>query len=293
MRFISMLLCFLLLVNPIMFEAAAWAEDAQENELNEQDRQLDDIGNRTNSAVSQTSEANATLQNTKKIKKPLFGRSKVKKANKKIAEAKVETAAANKEAKEGKAQADAATKDVKKTIGDQAAAAAGTTFGAMTKAASGVQKALIKTGQMLQKIGKMLKTVGQVLSTIGKVLSAIPWTSAIGAMLTKIGALLTKIGTALDYAGQAIEKIGQTAADADANFGDMLSDVFEAGKEGWKKGGEDAEAFEKKLDDEAAKADTQANMNDGSETTEADTGADAETVNDDAAEDQEEAITDM
>jgi len=87
---------------------------------------------------------------------------------------------------------------------------------------------------------------------IGQVLSAIPWTAAIGKALTTVGKLLVKVGTVLDTVGKAIEKIGNTAKDADASFGSMLGNIGSAIKEGWAQGSADADAYEQKLNEEAA-----------------------------------------
>lgn len=281
MCLISVVLSLLLVINPLVFEAVAWAEEAAPAAAS--DNTLDNIDTNTANAVDQTEKANTTLQNQKKIKKGLFGGSKIDKANAQISKAKVETSAANEKAKEGKTKADAATADAKRTIGEQIGAGAGTALADVTKKSSGIQKGLIKTGQILQKIGKTLKTVGQALQLIGKVLTAIPWTTAIGQALSKVGKILYQVGSALDSVGKVIENIGQTAANSDASFGSMLKKVSAAAKEGWKQGGKDADAYEQKLNDQDAKTgDTSANMTEesASEDTSADTGADSETVDD-------------
>jgi hypothetical protein len=93
-----------------------------------------------------------------------------------------------------------------------------------------------------------------------------------------VGKILYSVGTMLDNIGKVIEQIGQTAADADKGFGDMLGQIFQAGKDGWKQGWSEAEAYEQSLDSEDA--DTSENMGGTADQTETDTGAGADTVED-------------
>ena len=295
MPLISLVLSLLLLINPLLFEATAWATEVQNvvaaianNSDQSADKTLSKTSDATDQAVSDTTVANIKLQNTKKVK--TNWKTKLAGANEKIHRANSALDNGKRQTQQATAQAKSASAQVKQTIGSQAKGKGGT-FGLLTKFAAGAQKALIKTGQMLQKIGKLLKTVGQALQVIGKVLSAIPWTSAIGVMLTNVGSILQKVGGALDAIGQVIENIGQTAVKADANFGDMLKQVFNAGKKGWIQGGKDAEAFQKNLDNEAKTAVTSNNMSQGSasQATTSDTGLDSSTVKDVS----QDAISDM
>lgn len=257
---ITALLCFAMVFNPVLFEAALWAEDGKNKEIAASEEATDE-------AVDKTDEAYQTLLKTKKAKTDddMDGDAKaqVRDANANLDAAKGEV----KESKDNVGAAQGEVKAVGATVNGD-----GNTFEKMTKTAAGVQKVLIKTGQMLQKVGQTLKTVGQALQAIGKVLSAIPWTAAIGQALERVGQVLYQVGSALDSIGKVIEEIGQTAADSDMNFGDMLGKVFEAGKDGWKKGGEEAEAYSQKLDDELKSADTSEDMGGASE----DTGSEAD-----------------
>ena len=246
------LLCFVLVFNPIIFESVLWAQDKPE-EMKASEENAD-------SAAAQTEDAYQKLLNTKEGKTKWYmssgTKSKIRDANTNLRDARGQVGDVKGSVSDVKSE----IKGIGDTIkGDD------NTFDKMTKVAAGVQKALIKTGQMLQKIGQMLKTVGQALQAIGKVLSAIPWTAAIGQALEKVGAVLVKVGTVLDTVGKAIENIGQTAAGSDLNFGDMLSTISQAAKDGWKQGEKDAEAYSQKLDAEAAAADTSRDMGGASE----------------------------
>lgn len=274
---IAALLCFMLVFNPVIFEAALWAEDnaaaateaaAKPEEMKESEKSADD-------ATAETDDAYQQLLNTKEGKTK-WGMSsgtkkKIREANTNLRDAKGQVGDVKSSLKDTKGELKAIGDTVK---GDD------NTFDKMTKVAAGIQKALIKTGQLLQKIGQLLKTVGQALQAIGKVLSAIPWTSAIGAALEKVGAVLVKVGTALDYVGKAIEKVGQTAANSDLKFGDLLGTISQAAKDGWKQGEADANAYSQKLDENLKSSDTSESMGGATESNDSSSGDDAPEVED-------------
>ncbi len=246
------LLCFVLVFNPVIFESVIWAQEKPEEMKTSEET--------AGSAAAQTDDAYQQLLKTKEGKTKWYMKSSVKRdireANTNIRDARTQVGDVKGSVSDVKGE----IKGIGDTIkGDD------NTFDKMTKVAAGVQKALIKTGQMLQKIGQMLKTVGQALQAVGKVLSGIPWTAAIGQALERVGAVLVQVGTVLDNVGKVIENIGQTAAGSDLNFGDMLSSISQAAKDGWKQGAKDAEAYSQKLDDEAAAADTSKDMGGASE----------------------------
>lgn len=258
---IAALLCFMMVFNPVIYQAALWAEDtaaeaAKPKEMTESEKSADEASVKTDSAYNQ-------LLNTKEGKTKWYmsdsTKNKIKDANTNLGNARTQVGDVKGSVGEVKNE----VKGIGDTLkGDD------NTFDKMTKVAAGIQKALIKTGQMLQKIGQLLKTVGQALQAIGKALSAIPWTAAIGQALDKVGGVLVKVGTALDYVGKAIEKVGQTAADADTKFGEILSTIGQAAKDGWKQGEKDAEDYRQKLDAEASKADTSKDLEGASDATE-------------------------
>ncbi|PKL46121.1 MAG: hypothetical protein CVV42_17730 [Candidatus Riflebacteria bacterium HGW-Riflebacteria-2] len=245
-KLISAVLCLALLLNPIFFEMAVWAAEEQNQEVKSE--ALDESSTQADSAVAETNKADDQLSNTKKAKTKWYMSSstkrKIRDANTKLDDAKGQVSGVKDDA-EG-------VGDEVKGIGDTINGD-GNAFDKMAGVAAGIQKALIKAGQLLQKIGKLLKTVGQALMAIGQVLSAIPWTAAIGKALTTVGKLLVKVGTVLDKVGQAIEKIGNVAKGADANFGEMLGNIGTAVKDGWSEGSAEADAYEQKLNEDAAK----------------------------------------
>ena len=247
-KLISAVLCLALLLNPMFFEMAAWAAEEQAQTQAVQSEALNESQVQAASATVETEKADDKLSTTKKIKTKWYMSSgtkkKIRDANTKLDDAKGQVKGVKEDAK--------GVGDEVKGIGD-AVQGGGDTFSMMAKVAAGIQKALIKAGQLLQKIGKLLNTVGKVLMTIGQVLSAIPWTAAIGKALTTVGKLLVKVGTVLDKVGQAIEKIGNVAKGADANFGEMLGNVGTAVKDGWSEGSAEADSYEQKLNEDAAK----------------------------------------
>lgn len=258
---ISALLCFLMVFNPVLFEAALWAEDASATAVVE-NKDMKATEESTDKAAAQTDSAYEKLLNTKSAATKWYmssgTKNKIKDANQQLGAAKTQT----KDAKTSVSDVKTEVKAIGETIsGDD------NTFDKMTKVAAGVQKVLIKTGQMLQKIGQLLKTIGTALQAIGKVLSAIPWTAAIGQALNTAGGIMVKVGTALDYVGKAIEKVGQTAANADMKFGDLLGTVTQAAKDGWKQGETDAAANNQKLDENLKTTDTSKDMEGASEET--------------------------
>ena len=283
---LSMVLCLSLLLNPVIFEAALYAADANvdaavaddsssDEALPEvdSDKAMDTSAEKAEEGSAKTSEAYDVLSTTKKAKTKWYMSSGTKK---KIRNANSKLDAAKSDVKDVKDTAKDAAGEVK-SIGD-AIDGDGNALDKLAKVKAGIQGALIKTGQLLQKIGQLLKNVGQALQLIGKALSAIPWTAAIGQALMNVGKVLYSVGTMLDNIGKVIENIGQTAADADKGFGDMLGQIFEAGKDGWKKGWSEAEAYEQSLDSEDS--DTSEDMGNSATETEVDSGEDADTVED-------------
>lgn len=261
---ISWVLAFLLAVNPVIFEAAVWAQDAQEENTNpdtgfDQTTQIKDQG------VSETDAAADELNNTKKVKSkswwPKSAKKQVKKANQQLGTAKDQVNDAKDKAGEVGDEIDATR--------DAATNKDADTFEKMAAVAGGIQRTLIKVGQLLQSIGQLLNTVGTALVTIGTVLSAIPYTAAIGKALVKVGKILIQVGKMLDKAGKAIEAVGNTAADADASFGDKLKGIFDAARDGWREGGEEADRVE---------ADAQNEMAKDADTTRTDAAEDAQTT---------------
>lgn len=270
---ISVVLCFLMVFNSLIVEVALYAQD---------NAAMNTAQDSAASAADQTDQAYETLTNTKEGKTKWYMSSstkrKIREGNAGLRDARGQVG----DVKEGARDAAGAVG----SIGD-AISGGGNTFEVMAKVAAGVQAALIKTGQLLQTIGQLLKTVGQALQAIGQVLQAIPWTSAIGAALINVGKILHKVGGALDAIGKVIENIGNTARDADQNFGEMLGQVFDAGREGWRQGGEEADRYQEMLENDA-----QTGSNDtGAAYEETGSGSDDSAVVDDF--DQGEAASDF
>lgn len=237
---ISVVLCFLMVFNSLIIEVALYAQESAA---------MNTAENEAVSAADQTDEAYETLTNTKEGKTKWYMSSSTKR---KIREGNAGLRDARGQVGDVKEDARGAAGAVG-SIGD-AISGGGNTFEIMAKVAAGVQAALIKTGQLLQTIGQLLKTVGQALQAIGQVLQAIPWTSAIGGALVKVGEVLQRVGGALDAIGKVIENIGNTARDADQTFGEMLGQVFDAGREGWRQGGEEAQRYQEMLESDAKAA---------------------------------------
>ena len=271
------LLCFMMVFNPVIFEAALWAEDnaAAATKETAKPEEMKESENSADAASKETDTAYQELLNTKEGKTDWLmdsdTKDKINDANTNLRDAKGQVGDVKGSLKDTKGELKAIGETVK---GDD------NTFDKMTKVAAGIQKALIKTGQLLQKIGQLLKTVGNALQAIGKILSAIPWTSAIGAALEKVGAVLVKVGTALDYVGKAIEKVGQTAANSDLKFGDLLGTISQAAKDGWKQGEADANAYSQKLDENLKQSDTSENMGSATESNDSSAGNEAPEVED-------------
>jgi hypothetical protein len=271
---LSMVLCFAMIFNPLIVQVAVYAADADASQQEEvKNEEMETSAEKADEASEKTDEAYNKLSTTKKAKTKWYMSSstkrKIREANSKLDSAKSEVGDVKDTAKDAAGEV--------KSIGD-AIEGDGNALDKLAKVKAGIQGALIKTGQLLQKIGQLLKTVGQALQLIGKALSAIPWTAAIGQALMNVGKILYSVGTMLDNIGKVIEQIGQTAADADKGFGDMLGQIFQAGKDGWKQGWSEAEAYEQSLDSEDA--DTSENMGGTADQTETDTGAGADTVED-------------
>lgn len=136
---------------------------------------------------------------------------------------------------------------IKDVTGQQTTAGGG--LGGLTKIAGDIQKVLKTVGNALVTIGNLVKSVGQILSTVGKILSAIPWTAAIGQVLEKVGTVLQKVGTVILNIGNVLLKVSEVAATADNLFGELIGGLKTAVTDGWKQGGEEAEAFSKQLDE--------------------------------------------
>ncbi|MGM0600465.1 MAG: hypothetical protein ACQETH_11705 [Candidatus Rifleibacteriota bacterium] len=276
---LTFVLCFSLVFNPLIVQVALYAQDTSNVEEVEEEIDAGEAMNTSEDKADEASEevdkTHDKLKGTKKAKTKWYmsgsTKRKIKKANRSLGDATEDVGKAKEDAREAADSVQA----IGDTIdGDDNA------LDKLAKVKSGVQTALIKTGQLLQSIGQMLKTVGKALQAIGQVLQAIPWTSAIGAALVNVGKTLHSVGSMLDAVGKVIEKIGQTAEDADQNFGDMVGQIFQAGKDGWKQGQEEAEQYQNELDQETQDADTSQNMGEATQEIQMDTGAEAETVED-------------
>ncbi len=151
--------------------------------------------------------------------------------------------------------------------------------GDLTSTTSKIQATLFKIGNTLVKIGSTLKSVGQALQAVGAILKAIPWTHAAGVALENVGKLLYRIGTVVENIGNIIIKTAQVASNADDIFGTILGDIPNAVKDGWKKGGEEADAYSEQLNSKLSKnnpAASQENSSTETQDSESETTSDAD-----------------
>lgn len=264
-KFISVILCLCMLFESMIFSAAAVAEEAKVFEDGYTTDSITSTLNQSSSGVSSakgsdTGSATASSDATDEEKATAAqGNEKAAAQMKKLDGKDAEISAGSKSVAEATAQED------------------NSSVNALTKLTAGIQKVLLTVGKALQTIGKLLKTVGQALQAIGAVLKLIPWTAAVGAALQSVGKTIYKIGTVVEMVGNVLVKTGEAAANADNTFGGLLEGITSAVKEGWKKGGEEADAYSESLASKLKAADTSTSMEGASETTE---DSSSETVED-------------
>ena len=242
-RLICMFLCFCMVVQPIVFNAAL-AENVKVYENGYTKGSLADKLNDSASAVSDAQSADKGK--TDSSVKP----SDTDKANasSSLNDASAEMGKIGNSSSDISSASKAATAAVSQNDNSS--------VGALTSTTAKIQDTLFKVGNTLVNIGTTLKSVGQALQLIGGVLKAIPWTHAIGVVLENIGKILYRVGTVVENIGNVIIKTAQIASSADDLFGTLLGNIPNAIKDGWKKGGEEADAYSEQLNSQLSKNDT-------------------------------------
>ena len=213
-RILSWILTVLLVINPLVFEGVAWAAETQTPASTGTNTATDVNDQKAQEGAKTAQDASAQIQGNSYV------------------------------SDSAKQQVQQASEQAQKDAAANAAANSGAAAGTMdqlSKAKSGVQKGLIKVGQILQKVGGILKTVGTALIGVGTALAAIPFTSAIGNALIAVGKVIYGVGTALEAVGKVLEQMGSDAAGLDANFSQNLTKVFTAAKEGYANGRKEAD----------------------------------------------------
>ncbi len=227
---LSFVLAFFLVFNPMIYEAALWAEG------NDSSATMD------NAATTMT-EGNAKVQAMEEVKLSsvkkfvlgigswLKGKSwnyykdKIEDANQKIREAKEKSAQANQQTQDNKGTHDAAVSagtGMKSTINQTAGAKAE------------LQKALMETGKSLQEIAQTLKLVGVGLIAVGLATS---WLFGAGAFLATIGKVLYAVASALDSAGKTLYEMGQKGATDDKDFFNVVTSAVKGYVSGYAQAG--------------------------------------------------------
>ena len=247
-KYISLFLCFCLFIQPFIFSSALYAET-----IFTDGSTVDDITSKLSNSASQVGGVQGSS-----IKTGSAGddadQADIDKANQKTGEASANLNKIN-----------GTTGNINSQIQQVKQATAmndNSDVNALTKITATIQKILIKVGETLISIGQLLKTVGQALQAIGAVLKAIPWTHAAGVALENVGKILYKVGTVVENVGKVIKSTGEAAAQADNAFGGFLGNITDAIKNGWKQGGEEADAYSNELNAKFSNLDTATSQQD-------------------------------
>ena len=271
-RFICLFLCLCMVVQPMLIQALY----AEETKIYEGGNTRESITNKLNGAANEVS--TNLNQSRGEISKATSDTKASNASDSKKIEAlgEVDKASANTNEAQISAQGIGAASSKLNAVTQQNGSGS---VGEMTSETAGIQDTLIKIGNSLISIGRTLKTVGQALQAVGIAMQAFPFTAPAGKVLETVGIALYRVGTVLDAVGQVLVKTGQVAAGSDDIFGTLLGDVTNAVKDGWKKGGEEANAYSAELNSKLSKNNPSASQENSSTETkdsESETTKDAE-----------------
>ena len=265
-RFVSLFLCFCMIVQPIIFNAA-YAQSAKvyeggkskgtlTNELNES---AATVGSQQNEEIPEGQETKDTTDQEKAT------------------------------AESGKQEAAAQMDRVKNSPSDITGAANtanaavnksnNNSVGDLTSTTKDIQETLFKVGNTLIQVGQLLKTVGQIMQAVGIAMQCFPFTAPAGKVIEQIGHTLYQVGSVVEAIGNVIVKTAEVASSSDDIFGTLLGEIPNAVKQGWKKGGEEADAYSEQLNAKLSKNDTsksQENSTTETKDSESETTKDAE-----------------
>lgn len=227
-KFISLFLCFIVFFQPIIFKCSLYADNAIMFQ--------DENGNQVDSSyINSEIERNGSEIDNQKSNGRVSSYIEEEEAKAKANDSEMKNISTDNVGSNNT------------TINNKMSETDNRSIGALTEKTGGIQSFLIKTGQILQKIGSICKKVGYALMAIGAALSAFIFTAAIGALLIKVGKILCKVGSAIEAVGKVVESTGNLAKGSDASFGSIISGIGDAAKSGWKKGGEEADAYSNEM----------------------------------------------
>jgi hypothetical protein len=219
-KHMCLVLAFLLVFNPILFEVSCWAatQDVTSSQKTAEETAAND------KKVQETKEI--SLSWLQKLGLSIGGflkgkdyKKTIKDANAKIKEAKVKSAESNK----GVTGNSSTVKSANST-----GRGAKSTLTATAQAKATLQKSLQEAGKALLDIGKTLGTVVTVLRMLGGSLSGTGVLSAVGVVVVFIAQVLQVVSLALGALGQALIASGQTGAERDKGYFNALTTAASA-----------------------------------------------------------------
>ena len=249
-RFLSVVIIICLVFQSILINTAAYAIDAKNYETSGNDSEIksgmadDEVNSKINE--HQSNVKNAQEQYNKetsqtKVDKALKEFDKSGNDNESTNSNSAKKAAAKGTLDKAKAQMNQLkNSDSSSTTIDSNNSVKGNNLKELTGSASARQKMLNSTGKGLISLGTTFANIGTALIVAGTALSAFPFTAAIGAMMKTVGKVLVNSGNAMKAIGNVLVSTAESAKGADKSFGQLVNEITDAAKEGWKQGSEEA-----------------------------------------------------